>query len=260
MSKSIAGGVGATAIALGQGAANAAVAGETSPSENGSRPKILFLDVNETLLDLTPLKKSVGAALNGKEELLPLWFTSMLQYSLVNTVADRYEHFTKIGAATLQMVAKNQGIDLTMQQADEAIAPIRSLPPHPDVRPAMEALKDAGFKIVTLTNSSSSGVEQQMKNSDLQPFLSDRLSVESVGYFKPHPHVYRWAARKMQTDISDCMLVAAHGWDIAGALWAGMRGAFLSRPGKQLYPLAPVPEIVEDDFQKAADRLIAMPQ
>ena len=258
MSKSITGGAAAAAIALGQNPSTA-TATETASAITSSRPKIIFLDVNETLLDLGPLKESVGAALDGKKELLSLWFTTMLQYSLVNTVADRYEHFTKIGAATLQMVAKNHDVDLTLEQADKAIAPIRSLSPHPDVEPAMAALNKAGFKLVTLTNSSVMGVEQQMKNSDLQKHLTDRLSVESVGYFKPHPHVYRWAARQMKVDVSECMLIAAHGWDIAGALWAGMRGAFLSRPGHQLYPLAPEPEINEADLQLAADRLIAMP-
>ena len=259
MSKSIAGGAAAAAIALGQDASAKTAADPTTPL-TGSRPKIVFLDVNETLLDLGPLKESVGAALGGKKELLPLWFTTMLQYSLVNTVVDRYEHFTKIGAATLRMVAKNQGIELTTEQADKAIEPIRSLSPHPDVEPAMDALSKAGFKLVTLTNSSAFGVEQQMKNSGLQEHLTERLSVEAVGYFKPHPHVYRWAARKMEVDVSECMLIAAHGWDIAGALWAGMRGAFLSRPGHQLYPLAPEPEINEADLKSAADKLIAMPK
>ena len=258
MSKSITGSAAAAAIALGQNPATATAA-ETSTLSAGKRPKIVFLDVNETLLDLGPLKESVGTALNGKKELLSLWFTTMLQYSLVNTVADRYEHFTTIGAATLQMVAKNHDVDLTPDQAKKAIAPIRSLAPHPDVDAAMAALNNAGFKLVTLTNSSAMGVEQQMKNSGLQKHLSDRLSVESVGYFKPHPHVYRWAARQMEVDVSECMLIAAHGWDIAGALWAGMRGAFLSRPGHQLYPLAPEPEINVANLQIAADRLIAMP-
>ena len=257
MAKSITGG--AAAIALGQTPSTSAAA-ETAALTSNSRPKIIFLDVNETLLDLGPLKESVGAALNGKKELLSLWFTTMLQYSLVNTVVDRYEHFTTIGAATLQMVGKNHGVELTKEQADKAIAPIRSLAPHADVEPAMAALKKAGFKLVTLTNSSAMGVEQQMKNSDLQKHLTDRLSVEAVGYFKPHPHVYRWAARQMKVDMSECMLIAAHGWDIAGALWAGMRGAFLARPGHQLYPLAPEPEINVADLKLAADQLIAMPE
>ena len=47
------------------------------------KPKVLIFDVNETLLDLAPLKASVGKALGGQEILVPLWFSTMLHYSLV---------------------------------------------------------------------------------------------------------------------------------------------------------------------------------
>ncbi len=257
MTKIIAASVATGAVAQGS-KAHAATNAQPARAANGARPKVIFLDVNETLLDLAPLKKTVGDALGGKSELLPLWFKTMLHYSLVATVADRYEHFTTIGAAALQMVAKNNDIEISTADADKAIEPIRSLSPHPDVEPALKKLADSGIKLVTLTNSSSKGVEQQMKNSGLQQYLTDRFSIEELGIYKPDSHVYRWAARKMDEDIGDCMLVAAHGWDIAGALWAGMRGAFLSRPGAQLYRLAPEPEISEPTLEEAAAKILAL--
>ncbi|MBF4985430.1 haloacid dehalogenase type II, partial [Nonlabens mediterrranea] len=55
------------------------------------KPKVLFFDVNETLLDLTQMKKQVADALGGNDHLLPLWFTTMLQYSLVMSASGRYE-------------------------------------------------------------------------------------------------------------------------------------------------------------------------
>ena len=48
-----------------------------------------------------------------------------------------------------------------------------------------------------------------------------KLSVETVRLFKPHRQVYNWAATRMGLKPEDCMLIAAHGWDVAGALWAG---------------------------------------
>jgi 2-haloacid dehalogenase len=39
------------------------------------------------------------------------------------------------------------------------------------------------------------------------------------------------------------MLVAAHGWDVAGAKWAGLQTAFVERPGQQLFPLGPAPDM-----------------
>ncbi len=224
-----------------------------------NRPKVLFFDVNETLLDLTQMKESVGKALGGRADLLPLWFTTMLQYSLVTTVGRQYNDFGIIGAAALQMVAANHDIKLTKEEAEDAIlTPIRSLPAHPEVKAALQALKDAGYKLVSFTNSSNIGVETQFKNAGLTDYFEERLSIEDIGKFKPHTDAYEWAARKMGVQPEECMLVAAHGWDIAGAVWAKWRGAFVARPGAQLYPLAPEPEINEANLTLIAEQLIAI--
>ncbi|WP_159022909.1 haloacid dehalogenase type II [Formosa sp. L2A11] len=227
--------------------------------EEGKRPKVLFFDVNETLLDLTTMKKSVGDALGGRPDLLPLWFTTMLQYSLVTTVGRQYNDFGVIGAAALQMVAANNGITITETEAKTAIlTPLRSIPAHPEVKEALADLKEAGYKLVSFTNSSNIGVETQFKNAGLIDYFDERLSVEDIGKFKPHTDAYDWAARKMGISKNECLLVAAHGWDIAGALWANWRAAFISRPGAQLYPLADNPEINEANLKLITEKLIAL--
>lgn len=220
-------------------------------------PKVIFFDVNETLLDLAPLKQNVAKALGGRKELVTLWFTTMLQYSLVATVADRYQDFGDIGAAALQMVAGNHDISLTEDQAKEALKPIRSLPAHSDVPEALARLKDGGYTLVTLTNSSNKAVEEQMTNSGLKQYFEQLLSVEDVGMYKPHSRVYNWAARKMGVKPAESLLVAAHGWDVAGANWAGWQTAFISRPGQQLFPLAETPEMVLPDLNQVAEKLLA---
>ncbi len=207
-----------------------------------ARPKVILFDVNETLLDLTPVKESVGKALGGRPELAPLWFTTLLQYSLVATVADRYLDFGEIGAACLRMVAKNHGVELSEEEAKEAVAPMRSLPPLNDVIPALGRLRDADYRLFTLTNSSKAAVADQMRHAGLTDYFEALLSVEDVGKYKPHAAVYRWAAGRAGADVSECLLVAAHGWDVAGAAWAGMRTAFVARPGQQVFPLGPEPD------------------
>ena len=88
--------------------------------------------------------------------------------------------------------------------------------------------------------------------------LSVILNTEDIGKFKPDADAYDWAARKMGITPNECLLVAAHGWDIAGAIWAGWRGAFIGRLGAQLYPLAPKPEINEINLKLVTDKLIAL--
>lgn len=207
-----------------------------------ARPKVILFDVNETLLDLQPMKEAITKLLGGGPETARLWFTTLLQHSLVMTLGDRFADFSDIGAACLRMVAKNQGVDLSEDAAEKAVAPMRSLPPHPDVVPALKGLQGQ-YRLVTLTNSSKAAVADQMKNAGLTDFFDMLLSVEDVGMYKPHSHVYRWAARRVGADVSECLLVAAHGWDVAGAAWAGMKTAFVARPGQQVFPLGPAPDL-----------------
>ncbi len=156
------------------------------PTSELRAPKVIFFDVNETLLDLTAMRSSVGEALGGRDDLLPLWFSTMLHHSLVDSTTGRFHTFGEIGVASLLMVAEIEGIELTKEQAKTAIVtPLRSLPPHPDVRDGLQALKDKGYKLVSLTNSSNQGVYTQFKNADLLSYFDERLSVEDINLYKP---------------------------------------------------------------------------
>lgn len=141
------------------------------------------------------------------------------------------------------MVARSRGLELDEAAARQAVAAIRSVPPHPDVVPALERLRAAKYRRVALPSSSQAALADRLKNAGLDGIFEAAWSVEEVGPYKPHAHVYRWAARRAGADVSECLMVAAHGWDVAGAAWAGMRSAFVGRPGQQQFPLGPTPEL-----------------
>ncbi|MBO1254743.1 haloacid dehalogenase type II [Alteromonas sp. 5E99-2] len=227
-----------------------------SNAQELNKPKVIIFDVNETLLDLDSMRESVGKALGGKEELLPLWFSTMLHHSLVDTTRGEWNDFGTIGVAALQMVARNNGIEISDEQAKQAIVPpLLSLPPHPDVKEGLAALNDAGYTIISLTNSSNAGVRAQFEHAKLTHFFSKRLSVEDIGVYKPDLRAYRWALEQMNVKPEEALMVAAHGWDIAGAKSAGLQTAFIARPGKQLYPLADKPDYLVNDLNELVDLL-----
>lgn len=215
------------------------------------RPTVILFDVNETLLDLAPLKTSVGKALGGREDLLPLWFSTMVHYSLVETLSDHYHGFGEIGTASLMMVAKNQGIDIQYEDAKEAIVtPLRALPPHGDVIASLKALSQNGYRIISLTNSSAVGVETQFKNAGLTDLFEKRYSVETVKKFKPHPAPYRMVLDDLGVEPNEVLMVAAHAWDLAGAKNVGLQTAFIARPGTSLYPNVERPDYVVSDLEE----------
>jgi len=64
-------------------------------------------------------------------------------------------------------------------------------------------------------------------------------------------------AGRFSTDIGDVHLVAAHAWDVAGALAAGCRAAFVARPGMVLSPISPPPDVIGGDLTEVADKILA---
>lgn len=249
-----------SAVILGLAACGFTAFAQPAATPAPHRPKVIFLDVNETLLDLAPLKKSVGEALGGREDLVPLWFSTMLHYSLVDTATETFHGFAEIGVAALQMVANSHGIELSKEQARTAIIPvIVKLPPHPDVKEGLKQLKAAGFTLVSLTNSSNAGIKAQLENAGLIDLVDKRLSVEDIKTYKPALASYRWALEQMGVKSEDALLVAAHGWDIAGAEAAGWQTAFIARPGKPLYPLAADPDYQVKDLNELVEVLKKQP-
>ncbi|MDC8830670.1 haloacid dehalogenase type II [Alteromonas gilva] len=219
-------------------------------------PKVIIFDVNETLLDLSPMRETVGKALNGNQALLTLWFSTLLHYSLVSTVSGRFAHFGAIGVAALQMVAHSNGITMSKEDAHKAIIPaLLNLPAHPDVKPALATLKQQGFTLACLTNSSTQGVKTQLEYAGLTKYFDARLSIEPLQIYKPDQRAYAWALEQLNVKPAEALMVAAHGWDIAGASAAGMQTAFVARPGQSLYPLANAPDFNVNDIAQLADEL-----
>jgi 2-haloacid dehalogenase len=214
---------------------------------------VLAFDVNETLLDLRALDQPFAAAF-GDAALRPQWFALMLQIAFVGGLTGRYVDFTTAQRSALAMLAARQRVTLSPAQSDAIVNGMRTLPPHPEVREAMGRLGKR-FRLVALTNSPKDVAEAQMRNSGLRELLEHLYSADEVRRLKPAPEPYRMVAERSAVPIGDVRLVAAHGWDIAGALAAGCRAAFVARPGAALYPHGPQPDIVAPDLTGIADAL-----
>jgi len=218
--------------------------------------KLIVFDVNETLLDLKALdpffEKFFGnASVRGN------WFGQVLRNSLVSSITGNYEDFGKIAGGALDMTAQLHNVSLSDGDRKSILSKIRSLPPHADVIDGLEKLKSADFRLFTLTNSPQQVVEAQLQNSNLSKYFENSYSVDSVRKFKPDAEVYEMAAKELEVPINQICLVAAHDWDIAGALLAGCSAAFLARPGHVLNPSMPVPDIIGGDLIEVADKIIA---
>ncbi len=221
--------------------------------------RVCVFDVNETLLDLSALDPEFERIF-GDASVRQAWFGQMIQTALVSTVTDAYSDFGAIGGAALQMTAELQGVELSDEDRQSILGMVPQLPPHPEVDESLARLKEAGLRLATLTNSTQQVAENQMENSGLGKHFEQVLSADTVGRLKPSPEPYRMAAEKLGVDIGEIRLVAAHAWDIDGALRVGCAAAFVGRPGKVLDPLADRPDVVGSDLAEVTDQIISIEQ
>jgi 2-haloacid dehalogenase len=222
-------------------------------------PSVLVFDVNETLIDIESIAPLFGD-LFGDERVLHEWFGQLITYSMTATFTDSYVDFFTIGQGVLRMLADSRGVDITDDDVTRLQSQMRTMPAHDDVTDGLIALRDKGFRLVTLTNSPHRpGAQTPLEHAGLAGFFERQLSVESCRAFKPAPAVYRYACEALGVAPTDCLMVAAHVWDLLGARNVGFSTALITRPGNSPLPVPglPQPDFVASDLPQLAGQLPA---
>jgi 2-haloacid dehalogenase len=225
------------------------------PLQVPALPLIVF-DVNETLLDLGTLEPTFERIFGDKKD-VRLWFANLVMYSLALTLAGSYAPFTDIGSAVMKMLADTQGIKIDDADRAELTEKFSTMPPYPEVPAALRKLRDAGFRLFTLTNNLVEVQTRQLEQGGIAGLFERCFSVDSVKLYKPSPQTYAYVERQLKVGPSQLCLIACHTWDTLGAVAAGWEAALIKRVGNDVLGVGPQPQIVGDDLSDVADQLIA---
>ncbi len=221
-----------------------------------TKVKVIVFDSNETLLDLAGLDRAFIQAF-GDASARKAWFKQVLELFLTATVIEKYRPFEAIADSALDMVAAQRGDDEIAKVDRAAIhTAMLTLPVHADVAPALARLQDADLRLAVLTNSSAKSAMAQLEHAGVARYFDEILSAHAVKRYKPAREAYEYAAKELGVDLKEMRLIAAHSWDIAGALAVGCKGAFVRRPDKALDPHGSQPDIDESTMTAVAERLI----
>ncbi len=218
-------------------------------------PLIVF-DVNETLLDLTTMEPTFERIF-GEKSAMRLWFANLIMYSAALTVAGCYVPFTDIGAAVMKMLADTRGIKIDDKDKKELTEKFSTMPPYPEVPPALRKLRNAGFRLFTLTDNLLEVQSRQLEHGGIVDLFERRFSADGVKHHKPSREAYAHVEKELGAKPSQFCLIACHTWDTLGAVAAGWEAALIRRVGNDVLGIGPQPQIVGDSLNDVADQLIA---
>ena len=220
--------------------------------------QVCLFDLNGTLLDLSVLDPHFQEIF-GSPDARQVWFDQTAQLALTDVALGAYTEFSLLAGAALEMTAARRGVPLAAGPAKDILAGMRRLPAFPDVAEALGRLQQAGFRLAALTQSSLEAAQAQVAHARLTPYFERVFSAATVRRLKPGAAPYAMAVSEMGAAQGDTRLVAAHAWDIAGALGAGLTAAFVARPGQALSPLGPQPDITGGDLREVAAKIMGIP-
>ena len=241
-------------------ARNFSVAHRSNDSRTSApTPSIIVFDVNETLIDIESIAPFFEN-LFGDRRILREWFNQLVLYSNTVNLAGYYETFFILGQGVLKMLGTIYGVAITPADVEELRTRMLSMPAHRDAPEGLRLLKEAGFRLMTLTNSPPDAKGTPLERAGLAHFIERQFSVDSVRRFKPAPEVYQLVAELLNVSPSEMCLVAAHTWDTIGAQSVGFSAALLTRAGNAALPIdgLPQPQAVAPDLSELAKRMIAL--
>jgi 2-haloacid dehalogenase len=217
------------------------------------RPSVVAFDVNETLLDLSPVRAAL-IELGQPADLLPAVFARTLLTGMAGALVGNWFPFRAAFDAALA-----QASELGPRERAEVADAFSELVPHPDVEPALRRLTEAGVRVVTLSHGSTGVAEAALTRGGLTALVERSLSSESIRAWKPAPQAYLWAAGSCDVAPRRLALVAAHGWDVQGAQRAGLTGAWFPRAERSYPAVYDAPHVPATDLAGAVDGLLALP-
>src|SRR5262249_62381859 len=109
-------------------------------------------DARETLSDID-FTEPMFERLCGDRKVLREWFGQLILYSGAIALSGSYTTFFNLGQGGLRMLGSIHNVAITEADVDELRTRMLTMPAHTDVPTGLKQLKDAGFRLVTCTNS-----------------------------------------------------------------------------------------------------------
>ena len=200
-------------------------------------PKALFFDVFGTLVDWR-----AGVAREAKAALAPLgiqldWLAFAVAWRAEYQPAMEEVRSGKVAFSRLDVIHRRmlerivprfklEGVSEEARR--ELVLAWHRLDAWRDVPPGLARLR-AKFLLAPVSNGNISLMVDLARRNG---FAWDAiLGAEIAGDYKPKPRVYLAAAEALALEPGECMMVAAHSYDLSAAAACGLRTAHVARPG-----------------------------
>jgi 2-haloacid dehalogenase len=177
-------------------------------------------------------------------ELADMWRTRQFEYTWLRAMSQRYADFWQVTTDALVFSAKSLRLELSDEKRVRLLQAYLELKPWPDAVDALKSLKDAGLRLVFLSNLTPGMLQAAVKSSGLEGMFEHLISTDAIGTYKPDPRAYQLGIDALKLRREEVLFVAFAGWDAVGAKSFGYTTFWVNRQNLPLEELGVSPDAV----------------
>lgn len=217
------------------------------------RFKVIVFDAFP-IFDPRPIANIAEEIFPGKgAELMNAWRTRQFEYQWLRALSDQYVDFVQATDEGLEFAARSLRLDLTDGRKDRLMSAYMNLSVWPDAAHSVKALREAGFRLVFLSNMTEEMLENGLKKANLRNEFEAIYSTNSIRSYKPASKAYQIAIDKLNISREEILFVAFAGWDVAGAKWFGYPTFWVNRLRSPMEELGVSPDAEGENLQALVD-------
>ena len=216
--------------------------------------KALVFDVYGTLLDTGSIVSVCEELFPGRgESLSNLWRAKQLEYTWLLSLMEHYEDFRRVTERSLTHATGALSLPAGPSERTRLMDGYLRLEPYPDVALGLQAL--SRYPKAVLSNGTREMLMPALEHAGLASTLSQVISVDETGVYKPSPKVYQLAVDSLGLERDSIGFVSSNAWDAAGARSFGFWTCWLNRSGGAMDELGFLPDATIETLRELAELL-----
>lgn len=185
-------------------------------------------DAYGTLYDVQSVSQITDVEFPEHGELVTqVWRLKQLEYTWLRTLMKSYRSFWEISEESLVFTLNALGLEADRPKIDRIMDKYLHLDPYPDAIEALKSLK--GTPLGILSNGNQSILDDLVKNTGLDAYLDEVISIDAAGNFKPHPSAYELVEKRFGVTPDKVMFVSSNAFDATAAKNFGFNVSWIER-------------------------------
>lgn len=162
-------------------------------------------------------------------EFTQAWRSKQFEYGFLRAITNQHADFFEVTGDALDFTAAAMQVRLDAEQRRRLLNAYLTLQPWPDARAALERLRAAGVRIITIANFSPMMLRANADHAGLTDYFDQLLSTARNGTYKPSAEAYALGMQELGLKKEEIVFAAFGGWDAYGAKTFGYPTYWVNR-------------------------------